>query len=100
MTCVIGEVLEWICYVKRKILNAILARMVNQCSCFSVGVMWSLGLRSFVRFAVVRRTEDRVVVSMREIGQDIVAVVESRDDESLKKKRRHICPDNVELVEH
>ena len=31
---------------------------VSQCSCVSVGVMWSLGLRSFIRRAAVCRTED------------------------------------------
>ena len=45
--------------MRREILNAIRAWMGSQCSCFSVGVMWSLGLRSFIRRAAVCSTEDK-----------------------------------------
>ena len=45
--------------MRREILNAIRASMGSQCSCFSVGVMWSLGLRSFIRRAAVCSTEDK-----------------------------------------
>jgi len=40
-------------------LNAIQAQMGSQCSGLSVGVMWYLGLRSFIRQAAVCRTKDR-----------------------------------------
>ena len=43
----------------REILNEIRAWMGSQCSCFSVDVIWSLGLRSFIRRAAVCRTEDK-----------------------------------------
>src|SRR6218665_979017 len=42
-----GEVTEWISYVKREIFNAIRAWVGCQCSCFSIGVMWSLGTEIF-----------------------------------------------------
>src|SRR6218665_2700303 len=46
-------------YMRREILNAIRASIGSQCSCSSVGVMWSLGLRSFIRRAAVCSTEDK-----------------------------------------
>ena len=48
-------------YMRRENLNAIRAWMGSQCSCFCVGVMWSLGLRSFIGRAEVYRptTEDK-----------------------------------------
>jgi len=45
--------------MRREILNEIRARMGSQCSCFSVGVMWSLGLRSFIRQVAVCSAEDK-----------------------------------------
>jgi len=36
-----GEVPEGVGYMRREILNAIQAWVGTQCSCFSVGVMWS-----------------------------------------------------------
>src|SRR6218665_858879 len=45
--------------MRREILNAIRAWMGSQCSCFSIGVMWSIGLRSFIRRAAVCSTEDK-----------------------------------------
>src|SRR6218665_1005035 len=74
--------------MRREILNAIRAWMGSQCSCFSVGVMWSLGLRSLIRRAAVCITEDRgcsVESGSRQGGEDRVAVVESGDDESLNQ---------------
>jgi len=47
-----------------------------------VGVMWSLGRRPFIRRAAVCRW---VAVSMHGNRRGKVAVVESRDDESLNK---------------
>jgi len=43
-------------------LNAIEVQMGSQCSCCSVGMMWSLGLRSFNRRVAVYRTEEKGVV--------------------------------------
>src|SRR6218665_1756999 len=66
--------------MKREILNAIRAWMGSQCSCLSIGVMWSLGLSSFIRRAAVCSNEDKGLTS-----STTVAVVESGDDESLNK---------------
>ena|SRR6218665_1193360 len=43
--------------MRREILNAIWVWMGSHCSFFSVGMMWSLALRSFIRRAAVCRTE-------------------------------------------
>src|SRR6218665_426599 len=45
--------------MSRKILKAIPAVMESRCSCCSVGVMGSLGLRSAIRLAAVCRTDVR-----------------------------------------
>ena len=46
--------------MRREISNATQACMGSRCYCFSVGVMWSLGLISFIRRAAVcYRTEDK-----------------------------------------
>src|SRR6218665_954404 len=67
--------------MRREILNAIRASMGSQCSGFSVGVMWSLGLRSVIRRAAVCSTEDKGC-SVDEGRPDRT---ESGDEESLNK---------------
>ena len=61
-------------------MKAIWARIGRQCSCFSVGVLWSMSLRSFIRGAEVSRTDDiREVVSMKRLERTELEVYINQD---------------------